>query len=124
MGGTLLIPSGPGNTKHLHIILTDKCDDGQHLLVGLSSIKPGRPYDDACEVEVGDHRFVSKRSYVEYRLTKRDRASHLSKCVKGWTFTPHDDVTDALLNRICDGLLISKFISQGMRRYYQDQCGF
>ncbi len=121
-GGTLLIPSGP--SKHLFVILTDRCQDGMHLLVSLSTIKPGRFHDNACIVEPGEHRFVKRPSFIEYRRPRRDTASHLVTCVNGWTFTPHDDVTDAVFKRICHGIHESKFIPQGMKRYYEEQCGF
>ena len=54
--GTVLIPSG--GVKHLFGIITDKCPDGEHLLVNLTSIRLGIKHDDACEVSIGEHSFV------------------------------------------------------------------
>jgi hypothetical protein len=125
-GGTLLIPSGTFNSPdqmHLFVIVTEKCAENRHLLVNISTIRDGVHFDPACIVEAGEHPFVTDRSYVVYRLARIDHAAHLSKCVDGWTFRPKENVTQELLNRICDGVLRSEFIGRADRAYYRKVTG-
>lgn len=52
---TLLLPSGTfeaPDRKHLFIIMTKACANGQHLLLSVSSIKQGVRHDATCELEV------------------------------------------------------------------------
>jgi hypothetical protein len=60
--GTLLIPSGTYDNpekKHLFVILTEASPAGDHLLVSISSIKHEVRHDPACEISVGEHRFIN-----------------------------------------------------------------
>jgi hypothetical protein len=116
---TLLMPSGPDEGQHLYVIMTNPCDEGQSLLVSLSSIKEGRFHDPACIIEVGEHPFVTKRSYVEYRLSRIIRCDHITKCVDGWTFTPKADVSDDLYAKIAAGIGASEFSSKLTIKYYE-----
>jgi len=121
--GTLLVPSGSYNNPdahHLHVILTDACTNSQHLLVSITSIKAGISYDDACVIEAGEHAFIGHRSYVYYRRSRQDRAAHLTKCVEGGLFHPRDPVSDALFERICEGIELSRFIPRWVRNYYRE----
>lgn len=113
--GTLLVPSGSHSSpegKHLFAIVTDKCADDQHLMVSFSTIKEGRFHDPACEVPVGSHKFITQDSYVNYRQARIERVDHLTKCVDGWVFTPNDDISDALLARIQQGIVDSEFVAK------------
>jgi len=125
-GHTLLIPSGTASSPdqmHLFVIITERCDANRHLLVNLSTIRKGVHFDPACIVEVGQHPFVTARSYIAYRLARTDHAAHLTKCVDGWTFHQREDVSPQLLARICDGVLQSEFIKRADRRYFREVTG-
>src|SRR6266699_1315573 len=105
-GGTLLIPSGPPNDSarlHLHVILTDRCENGQHLMVCIESIIDGVFHDDACELEPHSHPFIKKKSYVNYRRAKTISSKLLQKCVDGWLYKPKEPISDQLLSEICEG---------------------
>lgn len=116
---TLLMPSGPQEDgQHLYIIVTNPCDESKTLLVTLCSIKDGRFHDPSCIVEVGEHPFVTKRSYVDYRLSRIVRCDHISKCVAGWTFTPKADVSDSLFARVEGGIEKSDFTSRLVTTYH------
>lgn len=121
-GHTLLIPSGTSNDpdkKHLFVIVTECSQDGGHLLVNFSTIREGVYFDPACIVEPGEHPFITVRSYIEYRLARRDMAIHLQRCVDGWLFQKKDDCDQALLNKISAGVAQSIHISKSMRAYYE-----
>ena len=114
---TLHIPSGPtGN--HLFAIITDPSQEGTHLLVCFSSLKPGVHHDPACLVNVGEHPFVTVPSAVEYRFARVEPSAHLVKCVAGWTFKRGEPVSDALLQKIRDGVLKSRFATRFIKDYF------
>lgn len=58
--GTLLIPTG--NTKHLFVIVTDKCAESCHLLVNITSVRDGMEHDKTTIIEAGEHSFIKHRS--------------------------------------------------------------
>lgn len=121
-GHTLLIPSGPPHDpdrKHLFLIATDICGDGDHLLVGLSSIKSGIYHDPACIIAAGSHPFLGVASYAEYKFARRDFTTHLSRLVDRGAFLQREDASPDLLNQVCVGIELSKHISRSMRAYYR-----
>ena len=125
-GHTLLIPSGTSNNpdqNHLFVIITERCPANRHLLVNLTSIRPGVHHDPACIVEIGEHPFVTSQSYIVYRLARTDHAAHLTRCVDGWIFRQREDVPQDLLQRICDGVLQSEFIKRADRSYFRQVAG-
>jgi len=121
-GATLLIPSGtPKNQDqfHLHIILTDACKDNRRLLVNITTVYSGAHYDRTCVIEPGEHDFVIDPSYVVYRRAKTSHMKHLTICVDGWVFRPHDPVSSELFNRICGGVEASSFTPRDMKGYFR-----
>lgn len=110
-GNTLLIPSGQqGN--HLYIVLNDPMDFNGHppqscASVCICTIRLG-PYDKTCVVAPGEHKFVVDPSYVAYRHTRIDQASHLIGMVTANAVFPHDPVSNELLTRVRLGLRESK----------------
>lgn len=117
-GGTIFIPTGPTG-DHLFCILNDKCKDEQHLLVNFSSIKDGNFFDNTCVVEPGEHRFLRRQSYVNYSMADIQPAGRLSKMVDGWIYKPDADLSSDLLERICAGILQSRFIKRRVKRYFE-----
>lgn len=120
---TLLIPSGPPTNPdklHLHVILTDECAAGFHLLGSIASVQRGRFHDKSCIIEAGEHEFIKHDSYFIYRRLTTARGSHIVKCVDGWLYRPKDPVSVALYNRICAGIDRSDFSPRGMQAYWAE----
>lgn len=119
-GHTLLIPSGPqgdADRKHLFFIVTDECKDKQHLIVPISSVKPGIFYDPTCVIEPGAHPFITVQSYVLYRKADTILTSLLTKCVDGWLYLKKEDASPELVGRAFEGVLVSEFSPERIRRY-------
>jgi hypothetical protein len=120
-GDALLIPSGPSgdpDRKHLHCIITDRCGAEMHLLVCVESVGPGY-HDPSCLLEIGEHDFITKQSWVNYRHTRCHKAARLTKLVDGWVASKRTPLTQHLLGRVCDGLMASRMTPRGMKRYFQ-----
>lgn len=120
---TLLIPSGSlrnPNAKHLHVILTDACADGLHLLGSITSVQRGIFHDKTCIIQAGEHPFITHDSYFAYRRLMTSLGNHVIKCVDGWEYNPKEPVSDALFDRICAGIDVSEFTPRGMRTYWEE----
>ena len=119
---TILIPSGPSHDpdrKHLFCILTDASRNNEHLLAPVSSVKPGKFYDPTCVVLPGVHSFIKKESYVEYRLMEIRHAEHICKLVRKNEWTAKEEFDEGLHNRICEGILVSKFTPRWAKNHYR-----
>lgn len=122
---TLLVPSGPGSDpdrKHLFILLTDPANDGSGvkavLMVSLSSIKQGLPYDASCILYPGDHPFVKRESFVVYQKARIEVADKVLRGVKDGKLVPQDPMDSALFARICKGLEDSLLTPPKLLRFY------
>jgi hypothetical protein len=110
-GATLLIPSGAG--KHLFVALNDPVvlegygTQGCVVLVNVSTVRGGIPFDDTCVVEAGSHSFVTARSYMRYQDARIYRAIELSRLVAQGLFSPHEPVSADLLSQMKAGLRAS-----------------
>lgn len=124
---TLLIPSSPNNlkdTRHLFIILTNpsQIKQSESLLVNISTIRNGTVFDDACIIEPGEHSFIKNRSFVFYRYARIEESKTLIKKVKSGEFIAHELISDALYNKITNGLLKSKFVASKFKDFYREYC--
>lgn len=121
-GHTLLVPSGTDadpNKKHLNVVLTEMCGNGCHLLVSISTIRPNVFHDPACVIKAGEHPFIKDDSFAVYRLAQTPTAAHITKCVDGWVYMKKESVSDALLQRMCEGVEKSQFAPARIQTYYR-----
>ena len=120
-GHTLLIPSGPqhdADRNHLFFVITDVCADGMHLLVPISSIKDGIKYDASCVLKAGCHEFITVDSFVNYRMAQTTTADLITKCVKGWVYKKKAPAKQAVLMKVCRGLIASPFTPLRLVKYF------
>lgn len=118
---TLLLPSGTFESpdkKHLFIIMTAVCQNGQHLLLSVSSIKESVKHDVTCELEVGCHPFITAASYIFYAKAAQVRSDLLVKCVDGWVYTPKERLADNVFQRVSAGVGRSPFTPRWAKRYF------
>lgn len=122
---TLLVPSGPVSEpgrKHLFILLTDPVDDGSGakwvLMVSVSSIKAGVPYDVACILYPGDHPFINRESFVVYQKARIEDAAKVLRGVKEGRLIPQSPMGLAVFARICKGLEDSRLTVPKVLRFY------
>lgn len=123
---TLLLPSGTfeaPDRKHLFIIMTKACANGQHLLLSVSSIKEGVRHDATCEIEVGCHPFITKPSFIFYAKAAQVRSDRLIKCVEGWLYTPKERLADEVFQRVCAGVDASPFTPRWAKKYFAENSG-
>lgn len=124
---TVLIPSGPAhdpNRFHLFILLTDPVTEEKLvLIVSISSVKQGIWHDNTCILEIGDHKFITRQSWVDYRSTRIEPASKLNKGVHEGFFVPQGTIDTQVFQRICQGLFHSSHCKPKTRDFYLQACG-
>lgn len=122
-GDTLLIQSGPADDperKHLHGIVTDRCGEELHMVVCVESV--GEAWSDqSCLIQIGEHPFINKLSWVNYSRSKCWKASRLTAFVDGWVFRQKEELSPELLGKICAGVLKSNHTPRGLKKYFTDQ---
>lgn len=118
-GSSLLIPSGPDSKKHLFALMLDPVlvegyGPNPHVLLAcVTSIKDGiAAAEQTCLLAAGEHPFIDHDSYVDYRYTRLEQATHLQQRVKEGTFIEKDACSAALIKKIIQGALASRRIDR------------
>lgn len=110
-------PQTDPDRGHLHIILTNKCPDENHLLVSISTRHHG--CDDTCLLRIGDHDFIKKDSYVAYRHTKIWSANKISQKITNGDITFRGLIDEKIFALISLGIENSMFIKPKIKKYYR-----
>jgi hypothetical protein len=118
-GDAFLIPSG--QDKHLYIIVTEEDDDGMHVLVNVTSIKPNIAHDETCPLEKGEHSFIEHPSYIAYGFAIERHKKHIDDNAKVSLWIQKEDASEKLLAKICEGIKKSRFTKRGIKDAY-DKC--
>lgn len=117
LGSTLLIPSG--GCDHLHIVCSDPMNfsgrsPGSCLLVNISTVVP--KCDRTLVLNVGDHPFISRESFVYYRKAYTEAANTLQTHVANGVYHGHSPADRMLVRRIVASMNASDFTPGDMLR--------
>jgi hypothetical protein len=119
-GTSLLIPNtGPAHARdrdHLFFVLTNRCSNGNCLLVPLCSLTP--KCDQTCLLDVGDHAFIARPSFVFYAKMQIYSGSHLLDQMTAGLAEDRGLIPDKVFERICAGVSTSPFSRPVYQRYY------
>lgn len=123
--GTILIPSC--SKHHLHFICNDPVfypNTGKNsaLLVNISSIKPNIPYDKTCELDDKDHPFITKPSFIYYRMAGIYSISGIQQQVMAGNYSIKEDCDQAVFNKILNGFANSEDVPLKIFRFYEKFC--
>lgn len=117
-GTALLVPSGPGDYKHLFFLLTDPGSDKKNLIVNMTTYRQNVFVDNTCILNPGDHDFIKGQSFVEYRLAEIKDSQSIIDAVNNEEFIYKPPPSPAILKNICDGVCVSPFTPQKIKNYY------
>lgn len=115
------MPSG-SDGDHLYVVLNDPQPFDSYgsspcvLLVNLSSVREGVPFDDTCVLDTGVHPFVRHRSFVFYRHVRIEHESHVLRLVEQGLFKPHEPMPADTLQQIKAGLYASAHTKREFKR--------
>lgn len=110
-------------SDHTWVVISEPAKDGDNvLLVNFSSVKPGVRFDQACVLEAGEHRCITKRTFVYYHFARVEPARELERKIScGEATSPYPPVSPEILKRIREGAAVSKSIKRGYRQLLRDQ---
>lgn len=123
---TILLPTFQGSSdelKHLFFILTDPCIDYEAnrsemlLLVNCSSIHEGKRYDDTCVLEIGEHPFIKKPSYIYYKQARIEHLKTIEEGIEQKRFIKKEIINDELYRRMVAGLFKSRDVERKYLRF-------
>jgi hypothetical protein len=117
--GTIIIPSGTDfdpDRKHLFVICTDKCENGFQVIVPICT-HVNDLCDSTCVIAKGEHRYITKKSYVLYRKSQIIESENLVKGVKSGKLQPHDDMNGQTFLRVKKGLCGSRQTPRKIKKY-------
>lgn len=121
-GATLLIPSGPAHDpdrKHLYIILTDPAPaTGEVLIACVCSIPLSNLYDGSCTLFPGEHPFIVKHSYVDYRACRIVDAALLERKVAAHEFVAKPQLPEKRFADVLAGFEDSPHVAPKYKRFF------
>lgn len=85
-------------------------------MVNISSYYDG--CDDTCLLNVGDHRFVNRLSYVFYAEAIIRKATSIQNGFDQGILKPQPDLADDLFSRVTAGITVSPDTPQNIVRYF------
>jgi hypothetical protein len=123
--GTILIPSD--SKSHLHFVCSDQIflrEKGKKyvLLVNISSIKNNFHYDTTCTLDVGDHPFITKQSFVYYRKAEIYSVTGINAEIEQGNYTIKENCSIDVFQRILQGFAISKDVKRKIYNFYKKHC--
>lgn len=104
VGEAYLVPSGPNNKKHLHVVIVDPDENGSCIWVNICSVQENVYYDESCEFVGGEHKFIKHHSYVAYNFMFYVHSVHVERMVRLNAFMKEEDLKPRFLQKILDGL--------------------
>ncbi|WP_372993072.1 hypothetical protein [Sulfitobacter sp.] len=121
IGTAFLVPSGPAEYLHLNIVGTAQIEPpDMRLLIPISSIKDGVFHDQTCVLDVGEHPFITKPSFVFYRHIQQRSATKISMCLENGDFIAKDSASEALIAKIIAGIPASNFTAPWVLNFFQN----
>lgn len=115
----LLVPSGPKhdpNRKHLHIVCCDPQDDGNVVIVGITTYTNDL-CDQTCILQAHEHPWLTRRSYVLYRNAEIVSAAALERSINAGDIVTRADINKQAFLRVRNGLCSSRQTKRKVKRF-------
>ena len=106
-------------TSHLWIVISNPFDNPEQIaIVNLTSWrdKAVQLNDTSCIVEVGDHEFVRKKSYISYRDARIVFVKEMQGLMHNGLICFRVDCSDEFFDKILDGAENSRFLPLEVRK--------
>lgn len=110
--------------SHLWIIISHpSINPEQIVIVNITSWRDKAIVlnDSSCIINRGEHKFITKKSYVFYGEAQLVSTENLQNAIAGGVFTLQDDCTQSLLDKILAGAAQSPFTPNGIIEILRQQ---
>ncbi len=100
---------------HVWTIISDSELNGDKLVI--LNFTTDDDIDPTCVIEPGEHPFISRTTYVNYRDAKIAEAEQLAQAVRARHIMFKDDLSEDLLQKIRAGAAESQYLQNKIRRF-------
>lgn len=119
--GTFLIISGPAHDrdrKHLFVVCTNPCEEGNVLLVPICSCN-GRTDDVTCLLEAHEHPFLRHRSFASYQHAQIREVHKIQTGIERGIIAPRQAMNGQSGLKVRNGVARSENTAERVKRYFQ-----
>jgi hypothetical protein len=103
-GTTFRCPHGglTGDDRHVWVVISapDRFPDDDVIVVNITTIYQGAPYDSACVLYNGDHPTVKHDSYIRYQSAVGFTAQRIQSAVTAGAIIILESIEQSVLDRI------------------------
>jgi len=111
-----------GNLQGHFFILILKCDNEKIVLANIDKTRGKKRYDTTTILHAGEgHEFVVEESYVNYDFSELTTIDKITTMLENRTAAYRGVMDAAIVQRICDGILKSKFTPYEVREAFEDR---
>lgn len=118
---TLFVPhTGPTHDRergHLFVVLTGRCDAGNHLLIPVCSAYD--KCDTTCLLQVGDHDFLDRESFAFYAKMRIHHGDNTNAKIEAGAIQERGYLAEPIFEGICAGVEASPFSPPIFKKYYR-----
>lgn len=108
-GNTFYAEIPQGETPHLFFVMTDPFGEPPAVItVNISTLKGIDTEDRTTVLDVGDHPFINRKSYIAYDYARKLNVDIILKRLEKGLIELRDDVEETVFNRILEGLYESR----------------
>lgn len=117
VGDSMMIP-GDNGVPHLFVIIwgpgqiPSEASHDVGMLACVCSIDPLYSHDPACELNLGDHPFITHPSYVYYRKIRCDDPNHIDRMMASGMWPAKETASRALLRKMRTGVCNSRQVKR------------
>jgi len=111
--GDTFLNLNPGSPQHLWVVASNRTEDHRYVIFNLTTKRPG--CDLSCEVQTGEHPFVTRDSVVAYERGQLVAITTIRRMQDLGFYQAMEPVSLHLLRRIQEGALISEHTLNKLR---------
>ena len=110
-----------GAKKHLWVVVSDPAANPTDPVLIVSLTTHQRRLESACTLMPGDHRFVTHKTVIHYRMAELESNANLDSKIGKHLLDSHDPMASDVLKRIRVGAAKSKHLRRECRRLLASQ---
>ena len=80
------------------------------------------PYDTSSVLDIGDHPFITKPSFIYYRMAEIYSVAGIQLQVAEGNYSVREDCSDAVFEKILSGFNLSNEVKFKVLKFYQSHC--
>ena len=105
--------------SHLFVVILE-CNEHSEKTIIVNIQSAEGKFDRTTILQIGDHEFIKRVSFVNYRLARIVTKSDLDGLAKSKKAKPKQPLSEEVFQRLCEGIMKSPFTSLEVRELYED----